>query len=148
MHGFNIHLKSHHWTGKDIFININQRLQEWQPLSARLRTRETKSSTWASTTSIFHRLELTVHDSHPSFLFRIVCIAILLLCFSKRTIESIKVARMVFNELILHNMASKLILFSKQIFNLVPCFLWCSKSLEEKHKIPKYVNAHEVKGFI
>ena len=32
IHEFNIHLNAHHWTRKDISININQRLQESQPL--------------------------------------------------------------------------------------------------------------------
>ena len=36
---------------KIVLININQRLQ---PLTAHLRTGETESSTWASTTSILH----------------------------------------------------------------------------------------------
>ena len=28
IHGFNIHLNAHHWIGKYISININQRLHE------------------------------------------------------------------------------------------------------------------------
>ena len=28
IHGFNIHLNAHDWTGKGISIHINQRLQE------------------------------------------------------------------------------------------------------------------------
>ena len=50
----NIHSNTHYWIGKDIYININQRLQWIQPLSACLRIRETESPTWASTTSILY----------------------------------------------------------------------------------------------
>ena len=37
-----------------IFLLIWIRDYKWQPLTARLRTRETESPTWASTTSILH----------------------------------------------------------------------------------------------
>ena len=49
-----MHSNTHYWIGKDISININQRLQYIQPLLAHLRIKEIESPTWASTTSILH----------------------------------------------------------------------------------------------
>ena len=52
------------------------------------------------------------------------------------------------NQLILQNMASYLILFSNQIFNIFPYFLRSSESLNMEQQLPGDVDAHEVKGFI
>ena len=44
-----------HITGQEkIFLLIWIRDYKWQPLTARLQTRETESPTWATTTSILH----------------------------------------------------------------------------------------------
>ena len=52
--GNNIHSNTNYWTGKDISINKNQRLQV---TTSDGTSGETESPTWASTTSIFHHFD-------------------------------------------------------------------------------------------
>ena len=49
--------------------------------------------------------------------------------------DSFETVGMQCNELILQYVPSKLILFPKQIFNLLPIFLWSLHSLKVKQKI-------------
>ena len=52
-----IFIQTHIIGQENIFLLIWIRYYKWQPLTARLRTGETESPTWASTTSILHNFD-------------------------------------------------------------------------------------------